>query len=207
MYPYVKTTQTLKAIAYTKVPTSIQIFMSQRRRWCLGANSNDLLLVYLPGINIFERIGSCVNVCSFMLQPFIFIATILFIRSVVTNPTMLMLYLAIIMIIPFFYGLIIPIFIKPLSFRGAFYYYLSLLFFISFGSIINLGIYMNSIANMDIIKWGKTRTIDKQSSMIEDIRRDMMEEITEDIDKYVSIENTVDEIDVDDYWDSYDIIV
>ena len=46
-YPYVHTVQTLDAIAYTNVPTTIPIFLSQRRRWNLGANSNDMMLIYL----------------------------------------------------------------------------------------------------------------------------------------------------------------
>ena len=78
MYPYVKSTQTLKAIAYTSVPTTAKVFISQRRRWNLGAMTNDMLLVYLPNINIFERISSFVNVTMYCFSPFIFIATIFF---------------------------------------------------------------------------------------------------------------------------------
>jgi len=165
LYPYVKTTQTLHAIAYTSVPTSIKVFISQRRRWSLGANLNDLMLIYLPGINIFERISSAVNVIIYMTTPFIFIATILFIKSVITEPTMLMLYLSIIMIIPLTYSICIPIFIKQQTFRNAIYYYFSYLFFLLFGSVVSLCIYLYSISCMDVIKWGKTRTIDTDNSI------------------------------------------
>jgi len=157
MYPYIKSTQTLKAIAYTSVPTSVDVFMSQRRRWNLGAMTNDMLLVYLPDINIFERISAFVNVATYSLTPFIFIATIAFIKAIIEHPSMLMLYLSIIIFIPFLYALCIPVFIRPLSFRNAVYFYMSYLFFILFGSFVKLVTYGYSTAYMDVIKWGKTR--------------------------------------------------
>ncbi len=158
-YPYVKTVQNLNAIAYTNVPTSLKVFLSQRRRWSLGANSNDMLLLYLPNINNYERFCSFINIITYMLSPFIFIATIIFIKSIIQNPSFLMLYLSTIMIIPFTYGLLIPIFIKPMVCKNAMFYYFSYLFYIIFGSFVNLTIYLYSICTMDIIKWGKTRQI------------------------------------------------
>jgi chitin synthase len=77
IYPYARTVQTLSAIAYTNIPKSLRIFLSQRRRWSLGAITNDLLLLFSPNINIFERIASFVNVFTFTVVPFIFVATIL----------------------------------------------------------------------------------------------------------------------------------
>ena len=165
LYPHIKTTQTVKAIAYTKVPTSISVFISQRRRWCLGANANDMLLVYLPGINFFERISSFVNVVTFSIAPFVFIATLMFIKTIIEEPTMLMLYLSTIILVPFTHAVIIvPICIKHFSFRETMYYYLSLLCFFVFGSLINLFIYFYSIMCMDVIKWGKTRMVQNNNT-------------------------------------------
>lgn len=159
LYPYVKTTQTLKAIAYTVVPMSISVFLSQRRRWNLGANTNDILLTYLPGINIFERILAFVNVLTFSISPFIYVATIYFLMAIFTHPTMLMLYLSIILFIPLFYTFLIPLFIKPLSFKETLYYYLAYIFFICSSSCVSLICYLNAILKMDVLTWGKTRTI------------------------------------------------
>lgn len=159
LYPNVKTSQTLKAISYTVVPTSVSVFLSQRRRWNLGANSNDMLLIYLPGINIFERILALVNVSTFTLTPFVMIATVYFLIAIITNPTQLMLYLSIIIFIPFFYSLLIPVFIKPMSFKDTLYYYLSFVFYISGGCLVGLTSFTYAILKMDIIKWGKTRLI------------------------------------------------
>jgi chitin synthase len=183
MYPYVKTKQTLLAIAYTDVPTSVAVFMSQRRRWSLGANMNDLLLTYLPGINIFERLSAGINLLTYALAPFITVATGYFIYSIITNPTYLMLYLSLPIFVIFFYALIVPIVIRPLAFRTAMYYYLSYIIFTTLGSIINLFIYVNSVSNMDVIKWGKTRGLNRgiTSSNITNsiVKADIMDDLNE----------------------------
>jgi chitin synthase len=163
LYPYVKTVQNLNAIAYTNVPKSIRVFLSQRRRWTLGAISNDILLLFSPNINIFERIASFINILTLSLVPFIFIATILFLKNLIISPSYLMLYLSIIMIIPLGYGFLIPIFIKRMYFRNAIYFYASYLFFLTFGVLIAILIYTYSLLSMDTITWGKTRSIKNTS--------------------------------------------
>jgi chitin synthase len=160
LYPYVKTTQSLKAVAYTIVPTSFSVFLSQRRRWNLGANTNDLLLIYLPGINIFERILAFVNVLTFILTPFIFVATVYFVMAIITEPTLLMLYLSIILFFPLFHSFLVPLFIKPLSFRGTLYYYGAYIYFICLSGLVSLICFCNALLKMDILTWGKTRAID-----------------------------------------------
>jgi chitin synthase len=70
--PKVQTRQALKAKAYTDVPGSWSVFLSQRRRWTLGATSNDLFLATAPGVQWFERILAIVNVSTWFLNLFIF---------------------------------------------------------------------------------------------------------------------------------------
>lgn len=163
-YPYVKTVQNINAKAYTIAPNNINVFLSQRRRWNLGANCNDMLLTYLPGINIFERISSFVNILTFITSPFILVATGYFLKILFTDPPFLMLYLSIIMIIPFIYSLLIPIIIMKLSFKKTLYYYLSYGIYLIFGSIVNIITYSYALINIDTIKWGKTRSINETSS-------------------------------------------
>jgi chitin synthase len=160
MYPYVKTIQNIKAVCYTRVPNSIRVFLSQRRRWNLGANCNDMLLTYLPGINIFERISALVNLTTFSIAPFILTATVFFIKALVNGPSRLMLYLSIIMIIPGIYSLLIPIVIKPMAVRTTLYYYLCLIMYFTLGLPVNLVTYMYALVHMDVIKWGKTRAVE-----------------------------------------------
>jgi chitin synthase len=164
MYPHVQTTQALQATAYTQVPQSVAVFLSQRRRWNLGAGANDLLLVTLPHINVFERISAAVNVLTYAVNPFIFVATIWFLKALLTNPTMLILYLSIIMLIPLCYIVLIPIFVRPLPFREALYFYGGMLLFLSTGTLVNLATYFYSLTYMDEISWGKTRRLQPQPS-------------------------------------------
>ncbi len=70
-----------------------------------------------------------------------------------------MLYLSIIMIIPFGYGLLIPIFLKRMFFKEAIYFYLSYIIFLIFGFFVVLFTYTYSLLTMNQIKWGKTRSI------------------------------------------------
>ena len=172
MYPYVKTIQNIKAICYTRVPSSIRVFLSQRRRWNLGANCNDLMLLYLPGINILERISALVNVTTFSISPFILTATVFFIRAILNGPSELMLYLSIIMIIPGIYSLMIPIVIKPLPIRGALYYYMCLIMYFVLGLPVNLVTYIYALIHMDVIKWGKTRSLEKDIVSVESSETD-----------------------------------
>ena len=111
MYPYVKTIQTLKAISYTHVPTTLMAFLRQRKRWSVGAACNDLLLISNSNHNMWERIQSFVNILIFSVTIFIFIATIIFIMTLIINPTYLILILASIMILPILYAILIPLII------------------------------------------------------------------------------------------------
>jgi chitin synthase len=165
-YPKVETRQNLNALAYTKVPQKWSVFLSQRRRWNLGAICNDILLIYRPGIIFYERISALINVITYMTTPFIFISTIFFIRSIILNSSLLMLYLSILILIPVFLSLTLPIIIKPMIFRKGIYYYISYIFYLSIGTIINLIIYLYAILNMDVIKWGKTRSINNNNNNI-----------------------------------------
>jgi chitin synthase len=91
--PKVQTRQALKAKAYTDVPGSWSVFLSQRRRWTLGATSNDLLLVTAPGVQWFERILAAVNVITWFLNLFIFASVASFIVAAMSTLSFLSGYL------------------------------------------------------------------------------------------------------------------
>lgn len=69
-----RTRQCLRARAYTDVPVSWSVYLSQRRRWSLGATGNDWLLVSGPNVLWFERTLSFVNTFTWFLTPFVFAA-------------------------------------------------------------------------------------------------------------------------------------
>lgn len=80
--PKAQTRQALRARAFTDVPNSWSVFLSQRRRWTLGATSNDLLLFTAPGVQWFERILAIVNVVTWVLNPFIIASLASFIIAI-----------------------------------------------------------------------------------------------------------------------------
>jgi chitin synthase len=159
MYPYARTVQNIKAVAYTMAPNNVSVFLSQRRRWNLGANCNDMLLTYLPGINIFERFSALVNIITFITSPFICVATAYFFKVLFTDPPILMLYLSVIIIIPFIYALLMIPIIRNLSLKNTMYYYLSYILYLTIGNIVNILTYSYALLNMDTINWGKTRKV------------------------------------------------
>jgi chitin synthase len=196
LYPHVKTVQNLKAVAYTVVPTSVSVFLSQRRRWNLGANSNDLLLVYLPGINLFERILAFTNVFTFIISPFIYVATVYFILAIIFSPSLLMLYLSIILFIPLCYSLIVPIIIKPLTLKGALYYYLSYVVFVALSGLVSLITFLNAVLKMDVIKWGKTRALSWEKQHVnQDVNQDDKQDVEQD-DIQIIVINKISEEDI-----------
>lgn len=80
-FPKARTRQALKARAFTDVPHSWSVFLSQRRRWSLGASSNDLFLIFAPGILLFERILALANVITWVLNFFIIACIASFIKA------------------------------------------------------------------------------------------------------------------------------
>ena len=165
--PKMETLQCLNAVAYTHVPQTFTTFFRQRKRWCAGASSNDILLALNPLHNKWERINSAVNVAIFTLTPFITVATVEFIISIVTTPSILMLYLSIIMIIPLLYAVFgIPILrwdSTNIWING--YYWLSLLVYYVFGSLLNLCVYIYTFRYLDDFNWNM-KTINDIKSII-----------------------------------------
>ena len=159
MYPYVTTKQAREAIAYTNVPESVPVFLSQRRRWTLGALTNDMLLTYLPDIALLERLSAAVNIMTFSFNPFIFVATFFFIKAIIYSRNMLMLYISIPMIVPFVYCLLTIPLTRGFYFSEILYFYISYALFIMLGLPVSSLVYINSLLGMDTIKWGKTRQV------------------------------------------------
>ncbi|NDE91629.1 MAG: hypothetical protein EB059_10955, partial [Alphaproteobacteria bacterium] len=157
MYPYVKTRQCLTAKAYTMIPDTIAIFRSQRRRWSLGATSNDILLMYKSGINFYERISAWVNVITYILSLYIFVATITLYYTIFSHPSLMLLYLSIPIFIPILYEICIILWYKFDNKIDVIRFIIGLFVYIFCGAVINIMIGIYSLLNIDCFKWGKTR--------------------------------------------------
>lgn len=77
-FPNAQTRQALKARAYTDVPHSWSVFLSQRRRWTLGATANDFLLFthsapipWVGRLPFWEWLVAMCNVLTWCLNIFV----------------------------------------------------------------------------------------------------------------------------------------
>jgi len=153
LYPYVKTIQNLDSKVYTKVPLNLKRLLSQRKRWNLGTFINDKMLLFNKNHNLLERIQSFINIIVNILGLYIFISTIHFITNIIQNSSMLMLYLSLLIIIPQCYNLITPIIIYKKQINMTLFYYLSYIYYMTFGPILNICINLYTIFNIDDFKW------------------------------------------------------
>ncbi|KAL6160158.1 hypothetical protein ACJQWK_09386 [Exserohilum turcicum] len=70
----VQTRQCLGARAYTTVPSSPSVFLSQRRRWTLGPLTSDCLLVKRRSTGYVERLAALCSVIQWIVQPSLFLS-------------------------------------------------------------------------------------------------------------------------------------
>lgn len=93
LFPKKQTAQALRAKAFTIVPQTWKVFLSQRKRWALGSISNEFVMIFRPGIILVERLQSIVAVMTWAITPFIIAALgemiVLFVKhgkEVMQNP-------------------------------------------------------------------------------------------------------------------------
>ena len=76
LFPKRQTAQALRAKAFTVVPQTWKVFLSQRKRWALGSISNEFVMIFRPGIILIERLQSFVAVMTWAITPFIIAAVV-----------------------------------------------------------------------------------------------------------------------------------
>jgi len=157
-HPKAETRQALRARAFTDVPHSWSVFLSQRRRWSLGATSNDLLLFTSWHCQWFERILALCNVMVWCLSVFIVAAIGCMIVAFISQPWWIILAFASIMIVPLVYYLVMATWL-PRTMRERMQYLAGLSMFVIIGPFLNLIVLVFSVWNMDSFGWGKTRMV------------------------------------------------
>ncbi|KAI1859957.1 uncharacterized protein JN550_011768 [Neoarthrinium moseri] len=180
--PKAQTRQALRARAYTDVPHSIKVFLSQRRRWTLGATSNDLMLFTrapLWSFNWWERIVAFSNVLTWLLNPFVIASLGCMIYAFLHQPWWIILIFAIIMIIPLCYYLTMVIWM-PRNTLERCQFLLGLSIFTLMGPFINIGVTVYAIRNMDNFGWGKTRKVIAETGEAEEPNADEQHQRLED---------------------------
>ncbi|OAA53718.1 chitin synthase [Cordyceps fumosorosea ARSEF 2679] len=163
LFPKKQTAQALRAKAFTIVPQTWGVFLSQRKRWALGSISNEFVMIFRPGIILIERLQSVVAVLTWAITPFIVAALgemiMLFVKhgkEVIRNPVFLALFS--LLWVRYLYSFCIGFWLPRNNIERAQYF---VGFFIHFftSPFMNIIILVYSLANSDDFKWGKTREV------------------------------------------------
>nr|KAK5444925.1 hypothetical protein LTR18_004630 [Exophiala xenobiotica] len=157
-FPKAQTRQALRARAYTDVPHSWSVFLSQRRRWTLGATSNDLFLVFAPGIYWFERILAIANCLVWFINIFVFASLGALIAAILFVEGWIILCFASIMLVPVTYYICI-VFWLPRTFRERVQYAIGCMMYVCGGPFINIMVLFYALYYVDSFGWGKTRKV------------------------------------------------
>ncbi|RBR03104.1 hypothetical protein FVER53590_10332 [Fusarium verticillioides] len=157
-FPEAQTRQALRARAYTDVPHSWSVFLSQRRRWTLGATSNDLLLTTARHCQWWERILAFSNVLTWCLNVFVIASIGCMIVAFMHQPWWIIMAFAGIMIVPLIYYVIMAVWL-PQSKLERFQYLFGLFIFVVLGPFLNIAVMVFAVFNMDSFGWGKTRKV------------------------------------------------
>ncbi|KAI1105630.1 glycosyltransferase family 2 protein [Jackrogersella minutella] len=159
-FPKARTRQALRAYAFTDVPHSMSVFLSQRRRWTLGATGNDLMLLVESSwrFNLWERIVALSNVVTWTLNFFVIASLGVMIYAFMHQPAWIILIFASIMIIPlcFYFGMV---FWLCRSWFERRQFLIGLCIFTTCGPFINICVTLYACVYMDNFGWGKTRKV------------------------------------------------
>ncbi|KAL0257938.1 hypothetical protein SLS55_007106 [Diplodia seriata] len=156
--PHSRTRQALRARAMTDVPQSWSVFLSQRRRWTLGATGNDLMLFKAPGVHWWERILAFANCMTWALNVFIFASLASLVHAILFVPWFIILAFAAVMLTPLTYYLCIAIWLPRTALERA-QYLAGCALYTFCGPFINISVLFYAVWNMDSFGWGKTRKV------------------------------------------------
>lgn len=180
LFPKKQTAQALRAKAFTIVPQSWKVFLSQRKRWALGSISNEFVMIFRPGIILVERVQSIIAVLTWAITPFIIAAFVELIMLFVKRGKEVMHD-------PMFLGLIAILWMRYVSLHGMragsqkltgpqlysfcigfwlprnnlerFQYFIGFFFHFFTSPFMNIIILVYSLFHSDDFKWGKTREV------------------------------------------------
>ncbi|KAJ9134530.1 Glycosyltransferase family 2 protein [Coniochaeta hoffmannii] len=159
-YPKAITCMAINAIAFTDPPNGLMVFLSQRKRWTLSTNANDMLILSKNAMNWFERICSTADVLVWILPIFVAQTIILFIRACIhaTTPVFILSF-ATVTIVPMIYGLVVT-FWACKGWREKLQYLAGFCMVVLIGQLVTPIVIVYAIWHMDNFSWGKTREVE-----------------------------------------------
>ncbi|KAG5913041.1 hypothetical protein E4U42_001543, partial [Claviceps africana] len=163
LFPGKQTAQALRAKAFTVVPQTWTVFLSQRKRWALGSISNEFVMIFRPGIILVERLQSVVAVMTWAITPFIIAAVaqlvVLFVRrGVVVFEDTTFVGLMSVLWVRYLYSLCIGFWLPRTNLERA-QYFVGFALHLVTSPFMNIIILFYSLLYADDFKWGKTREV------------------------------------------------
>ncbi|QUC19087.1 uncharacterized protein UV8b_03328 [Ustilaginoidea virens] len=163
LFPGKQTAQALRSKAFTSVPQTWKVFLSQRKRWALGSISNEFVMIFRPGIILVERLQSIVAVMTWAITPFIMSAVgqliAMFVRKgaeMFQDKVFLGLMSA--LWVRYLYSFCIGFWL-PRNNLERLQYFMGFFLHLFMSPFINIAILLYSLLNADDFKWGKTREV------------------------------------------------
>ncbi|KAH9877748.1 hypothetical protein J1614_002965 [Plenodomus biglobosus] len=187
-YPYVQTRQSIRAIAWTDVPTSLSVFASQRKRWSMGATVNDMDLMLAKNTQWFERIRAFGNVQAWFCNIFI-VGSIAGLIHVARNaPWYATVGILSGVIIQYMYMFALA-FWMPKTRKAKWQYIVGLVVYIFTGPFLTLYVLFYTTWHMDSFGWGKTRKVISEETDGYEVR-DKKKWVHEDTEATIGLRKT-----------------
>ncbi|POR37525.1 Chitin synthase 8 [Tolypocladium paradoxum] len=163
LFPRKQTAQALRAKAFTIVPQSWKVFLSQRKRWALGSISNEFVMIFRPGIILVERLQSVVAVVTWAITPFIIAAVVELIllfakRGAEIFEDRVFLGLICVLWARYLYSFCIGFWLPRNNFERL-QYFVGYFFHFFTSPFMNIIVLAYSLFHSDDFKWGKTREV------------------------------------------------
>ncbi|KAK4540365.1 hypothetical protein LTR36_009322 [Oleoguttula mirabilis] len=163
LFPERQTAQALRAKAFTIVPQTWKIFLSQRKRWALGSISNEFVMIFRPGIFLIERLQSLIAVMTWAITPFIMAAVVKLVMIFVKRGSEVMhqpLFVGLISVVwlRYLYSFCIGVWL-PRSSLERLQYFVGFFFHFFTSPFVNLIVLFYSLLYCDDFGWGQTRQV------------------------------------------------
>ncbi|KAG6015612.1 hypothetical protein E4U41_004583 [Claviceps citrina] len=163
LFPRAQTAQALAAKAYTLVPGSWPVFLSQRKRWALGSISNEFVMIFRPRILLVERLQSLVAVVTWAVTPFIMAALaqlVVLLARAGARPWHDRTFVGLLAVLAlrYCYSFCIGFWLPRTALERA-QYFAGFFLHLFTSPFMNLVVLFYSLLHADDFQWGKTREV------------------------------------------------
>jgi chitin synthase len=166
--PHKRTDLQIDAIGYTAVPDTLSVFFSQRRRWFLSAQANNVLDTLSTKLPLVIRVMAAVQIWASSITPFVFVAVLFAVLRMVESGThkYYILFLGTSSLVWLFKLGMVALASESLKEGLCMAYGLIVHSFV--GAFIQTWNILHALWTIDDLRWGLTRQVKETQSDIKD---------------------------------------